>query len=405
MKKYLVTGIWISALRAAGAALVFLYVWLLTNSLSVDDYGAFALFMAILGLLSVFARYGGDLLILKYVGRNMNMAASYLYSIYYISLFSVAMFVTLAFFLGVSFTKLKILESGSFLILPMVFLYLASESLKVLGWQGLAAFLQACLMPFIFILILLFMGEADIGLIVKAYSFALALSCIVAFIVSVILYGKGRVLPRSTVMEMAIEGWSLMLVTSTVMLMAWVDILMLGWLSSSENVAVYSIASKLASIFSILSVSVVSLLSSKFSILFSEGRIEELYILFQKVTRFLIFFSMSLFILLYIFSDFVLSFFGAIYVKEGRSLMLILAGAQLFVLAFSPSSILLSMTDKQVLLRKINVVALLLNIFLAYILYQYYEVTGVALSTLISVIIWRVLILIGVKRSFYVEKY
>jgi O-antigen/teichoic acid export membrane protein len=108
----------------------------------------------------------------------------------------------------------------------------------------------------------------------------------------------------------------------------------------------------------------------------------------KKATRLNVVVSIPILLCIIIFSTYLLSFFGSDYTLAKNSLI-ILASSQLFNSISGPSAIFLNMTGRQKSLNIILIIALLINVTLNVILIPILGMIGAALSTAISLILWK----------------
>jgi O-antigen/teichoic acid export membrane protein len=109
----------------------------------------------------------------------------------------------------------------------------------------------------------------------------------------------------------------------------------------------------------------------------------------KKATRLNVAVSVPILFCIIIFSTYLLSFFGSDYIIA-KNALIILASSQLFNSISGPSAIFLNMTGRQKSLNIILIIALLINVTLNVILIPILGMIGAALSTAISLILWKI---------------
>ena len=111
--------------------------------------------------------------------------------------------------------------------------------------------------------------------------------------------------------------------------------------------------------------------------------------LMKKATRLNVAVSVPILFCIIIFSTYLLSFFGSDYIIA-KNALIILASSQLFNSISGPSAIFLNMTGRQKTLNIILIIALLINVALNVTLIPTLGMIGAALSTAISLVLWKI---------------
>ena len=186
-------------------------------------------------------------------------------------------------------------------------------------------------------------------------------------------------------------GFPFMLTEGMYLLISNVDIVMLGAMKGKSLAGIYSICTVLIALLSMVYISIQSFATSKFSLLHSENKEEELKSLAIKISK--------LNFILHLFPSLVLIFFGEIilgelYGKEfveGYSALVILVVAILTRSCCGLSGTLLNMAGHQKVFSLITLFVVILNVVLNWVLIPLMGIDGAAISTAVSLIIWGVL--------------
>jgi O-antigen/teichoic acid export membrane protein len=168
-----------------------------------------------------------------------------------------------------------------------------------------------------------------------------------------------------------------------------IDVIFLGIYNSFETIAYYSIAVKLSSVAALAIVSVNIVIAPKIAKIYKDNNFDKLRVLMKKATRLNVAVSIPILLCIIIFSTYLLSFFGSDYTLAKNSLI-ILASSQLFNSISGPSAIFLNMTGRQKTLNIILIIALLINVALNVTLIPTLGMIGAALSTAISLVLWKI---------------
>ena len=191
-----------------------------------------------------------------------------------------------------------------------------------------------------------------------------------------------------------------MLITASMfMIMSVIDKLMLGVMTTTYEVGIYSVALKLATLTSMVLVAINTIVAPKFSELYWSNKQDDL----RQVVRFsskIIFLSSAPILGAYIlFSHQILSFFGKEFIA-GTSALIILSAGQFVNSASGSVGYFLEMTGNQNVFRNIVFCSSMLNIALNYLLIPHYGYNGAAIATALSMGLWNVSALMYVKNKF-----
>ena len=190
----------------------------------------------------------------------------------------------------------------------------------------------------------------------------------------------------------------MMLSSLMLFLLNWTDVLMLGAMKSEEEVGIYNLAYKLASLSMLVIISMNVVLAPKISQLFKSGKIEELHTTIKKSTRLIILLTTPIVLFLIVFSEFILSLFGNNFTAGKTALIIISLGAMINVTTGNVDQIL-NMTNHQHILKNITVFGFVLNVVLNYLLIPIYGINGSALASLFTNTVFNLICLYYIKRK------
>ena len=182
------------------------------------------------------------------------------------------------------------------------------------------------------------------------------------------------------------------------MVMLQTDVIMLGNMSTLENVGIYTIVMKLALLSTFVIGSINTIIAPKFSELFFNSKIVELEIVAKKSTKLIFWLTLPLTITLIIFGQHILGIFGSEFKSGYYALLLLVCGQFLNSIAGSVGYFL-NMTGYQ---NKFNVIVLfaaIINICLNIILIPKFGIYGAAFSSMISTIFWNLFSSIYIKKK------
>lgn len=188
-----------------------------------------------------------------------------------------------------------------------------------------------------------------------------------------------------------------MLITSSMgLIMGSIDVIMLGMYASELDIGVYSVALKISLITSISLSAINTISAPKFAEFWGEKDIEGLSKIVQQSTKLIFWISFPVLAILLIFPVWILSFFGNEFIIGSTALM-VLAIGQFINSASGSVGLVMNMTDKQKILQYLAIVSAIINIVLNYIFIPKYGVTGAAIATATSAIIWNIMCVFYIK--------
>ena len=231
---------------------------------------------------------------------------------------------------------------------------------------------------------------------------ALLSTLILLFIFSDKEYEKGivKISYKNIIMRsapMAISAASFLLMQS-------LDIMMLANFTNYELVAYYGSAVKLTMIIALVLASVNSVITPQIAELFASEKMETLRDSIKKGTRLIFIITFPMILILGVVPSFILGFFGENYISAKNALWILLAGQAINSLCGSVG-VYLNMTGKQRPFQRILVSALILNIVLNYFLIPEFGMSGAAIATSTSMILWNIIAVIYVYKKDKIKVY
>ena len=179
------------------------------------------------------------------------------------------------------------------------------------------------------------------------------------------------------------------LISATQLLILNVDILMIGWMLSDEKVALYRV-----SIFVALAIGSVEEVASivirpMVAAAYNSGKLPETLPRIRKLARAGAFFCGTTFILFWIFGDkFILLMFGKEYALAYTPTLILIAGVTISTL-IGPIGIILNMTKHEKAHFWVALISLMINIVLNFVLIPHYGITGSAIASFITILVYR----------------
>ncbi|WP_460220436.1 flippase [Psychroserpens sp. MEBiC05023] len=374
----------------------------LARALGADGLGQISIINQLIAVVMIFSMLGMDNVIIKqisigYEKGNKKLIADSIYSSLIINGI-IALFITLFGVLLSGFISKNVFEIPNLkeplIIAFSVILFETFGRIFTSGINGYRKIWQSNLFREVLTVFCVLSGLValyvlDIDLSIKHIILLYAIGKFITFIVSLVYWRKLFYIKTHTskliVKSMLKTALPLLFVTATSTLAASADVLMLGWLSNSSEVGLYTVASRL-SLFIIFFLQVSnSAISPKLAALYADGRINEMNIMVKRVTLGLICIGFLFLALLIFGGDYILSIWGDNF-KQAYLILVILGVGQLINISTGCSGLLLIMCGFEKTHSYISGFFVILNLILNYFLITNYGAIGAAIATSMTII-------------------
>jgi len=394
-------------LRVSGVILLFFLSLFLTNFYSANLVGKYDFVRSTIMLLSGISLLGTNQAIIYYSGVLSSKNSFKSIKAVYVKMLSIIFCMsTFIYLLFLSFSKEYVNEifekQEAYDLINISIQGLFFYSIALLNIDTIRALKKTLLselfrnifryLPiFVFAIVLYFLDQTE--MIITWFVVGFILLFFITGIAVYVIFDKIKYLNNKTenisTKEIISTSYPMALSAISYFIMQSIDVIFLGIYNSFETIAYYSIAVKLSSVAALAIVSVNIVIAPKIAKIYKDNNFDELRVLMKKATRLNVAVSIPILLCIIIFSTYLLSFFGSDYTLAKNSLI-ILASSQLFNSISGPSAIFLNMTGRQKSLNIILIIALLINVTLNVILIPILGMIGAALSTAISLILWKI---------------
>lgn len=176
----------------------------------------------------------------------------------------------------------------------------------------------------------------------------------------------------------------LLVVSTTNVVAANADIILLGWLGNTAQVGLYTVASRIAMLTGFFLQVTNSAISPKLAALFAEGKTKEMEKMMQRITLGLSVIAIIPLILFIFFGGTILSIWGLEF-KDAYWILIILSIGQFFNIATGASGFLLIMCGYEKMQGYISIIFVAINLILNIFLIRIYGAIGAAIASAITV--------------------
>ncbi len=233
----------------------------------------------------------------------------------------------------------------------------------------------------------------------------LTLSLIFNFLMSRLIVMKElRKIPRDNLdlnrKELLQTSYPMLVTSLASTLISAMPIFFLEFVLSNEEVGIYAVSFRLASLVSLSLVVVNTMSAPNISELFWKGNFKELQLVINKSTRLMSVFAFIVLLIVLFAGRQIIGFFGTDFIN-GYPVLLILSFAQFANVTTGSVSILFNMTGKQRLLRKVNIYIVLLGFSLFAIL-TYFSILTI---TTASIVVFLKIVILNMTLSFLARRF
>ena len=405
-------------LRIAGMLLGYMIMIYITNTYGAASYGEYALGITVLSIAVLLPRFGLDTAMVRIIGELKLTAGSEAVKGVVRKAFSVSMaiglVIALIFFFFSSQIALKIfdkptlineLETVTWIIIPFALIYLIGSYFQAYKKVMTYMLFNMTLLNMVFFVVLIVSGLAGR----KPEPFYLyAISVGVTFLIGITLLLRAIGKNNETVAEGIAERFSLskilkvsspmLLSSSFVLLINWLDIIMLGILSDERGVGIYNASQRLAAISGIMLLAINAIATPKFVEFFTRKDYKGLERVAQNSTKLIFMTTAPILLIFILFPKSILSINGSEFMAGYIALIFLCIGK--FVNSISGSvGYILQMTNNQTIFQNVLLLAAVVNGVLNYLLIPEYGFEGAAFASMITISMWNIILVVIIRRK------
>lgn len=400
--------------------IIYLYRILIARYYGASIYGLFVLSVMLVGWFRIFSSFGLREGILRYAslfrGKNEEEKIKYIFRIsFFISILTSILASILLFYFS-DFIAVKVFSTPNltlflkifsltlpFTVLSGIFLPIIRAFEKI-GWFSFITNILGNFVQLLALLLLIFLGlnstAVPISYLIGIISVFIVSYFISKIILSKISHTKENIKDEKVFTKLFSYSWPFIFSGVISFIFYWVDSFMLGVFKTAEQVGIYNAAVPIAMLLLFPLNLFVHLFFPIVAKEYSKGNLEIVKQLSQQVGKWIFMITLPFFIIFIIFPGELISlFFGKDYISAGTALRFLSIGV-LFSAIFGISLELLSIKGKSKLILFNTSFALIINLFLNYLLVPPYGITGASIATMISLIFLNVLFFFQAYKSF-----
>lgn len=389
-------------LKAATAVIGLLFNLVATQYLPVEEFGLFSLALVLVITIVTITKLGLDNTLVKIIAiekakRNPKAITRSYSFVLLLSLFSLLLIGTVLWFSQNIISNIlgqKELISLFFLILatalPNIFLIINSATLKGLQHPNLSVSFNG-LITLTISSVLTYITAPQTALeLLQLVCFATYTSCILSFSLCFGVLKIGWSFSLTPLKQVTDSCFPLWISSLVALIIQQLSILVLSNYAELADIAIYSIAAKIAVLMSFVLFAFNAILAPKFAALYATKQFISLKNLAKQANKILLLIAISISLFLYIISNELMTLFGEEYMRGTLWLRILILG-QLINVGTGSVVNLLIMTGHEKLHRNLTLLVALITVILVSLLIPKYGAIGAAIATAVAMSIQNLL--------------
>jgi len=404
--------------RIAGVIAVLLFNIVIARVLNLEEAGLFFFVFTMITILWNVSSMGMFRSLVKHISRLhdkgglVKVAMLLNYSLFRVLVISIIFVVLVFVYTYISdslFSEDKrvneILRVMIYAVPFIAFYNIISYALQGISRPSISIAIQSIFTPVILILIVGVINIFNFGIALDyinlSYIFVLAafvtFACSIYYWLKTIDSNKYNVKMDRNI-NFVLDSNKLFVMNIMGLTVQWSSILILGFFSSNEDVALYSIALRISMTtgFILLVINIVS--APYFAVYFENNNLDKLRKTMIFCNKLIIFLGMPALLLIFFYADHILILFGEEYLAAKGYLRVLIIG-QLIMLYSGSASYVLNMMNCENKLRKISIITASTTICLGLVLVPIYEGLGAAITISTVIALQGILYIVEVYKT------
>jgi O-antigen/teichoic acid export membrane protein len=413
-KKIVISSLKIFLLQCISLALGFFLNYILVKTVDLDDYGYYIYIFNFFYLLLNFCILGVDTLLIRNIpvlesnGKYGKLKGLFIFSTavsFFGSLITASIVSKAVGFFGIenkAGINFFILTFSTLLIFSLTAINQAC--LRGLNKNILSQIGEKILKPLVMILIVIGIYFSHKTIVLKELIWISVAVSGFTLLTTYVFVGKGGIARlRNSISSYNFSDWSnsaigFFMIGVLYVLNSRIDIFLLGTLSKNSDVGIYNIASRISDVISFGLVTINFVLAPVITKLIETGEISALQKLITRSAKLVLFTALPIITAIICFRESILSFFGADFLRGSNTLVILCLG-QFINIFFGSVGLILMMSGNQ----KFSIYSLaassLFNIILNILLIPEYGITGAAIATSSTLVLWNFFMYFFVRKK------
>lgn len=388
--------------RVASVLLAFLMNLLVAIHYGAHLSGFFFLAFTLVAVISSLSRLGLENTIVKYLSIGLkNRDHDDVWGAFVVSLLATSVIAIVAFFLIsinssfiaiVIFSKPELAEPLrliSISIVPLTISVMLSYALQGIHKVGSSIFLFSIIIPMFVCCYIYYLADHSLVGLINAYSFSAIIACVIGGILWRV-YAPKFTLSYKVGFFQEVFKTSMPIYIGVVMnmIILWGPILIVGIFDTAENVAIYNVCTRLASLTTFFLLAVRSVAAPRFAEIYSNGIHEDTEKFVRRIAVLVLISTLPVFFVIVFFRSFLLQLFGTDFLNPTSSfVLLILVIANFSTILNGGAGYMLMMSGNEKRMRNNLLVCAGLCLVLCFLLIPLYGIIGASFAVL-SVLVY-----------------
>jgi O-antigen/teichoic acid export membrane protein len=415
IKEILTKGFSFLLFRAGGFLAGYLFTYFIAKLYGASVYGLVALCFSLFVFSSIFGRLGVDINLVKFYSKEGNGNDKGLFfrvlikSFVVSSLLACLLYVFKDFFIFKLFKKPQLDPYIIWVVLAVPFWSITLVCAGLLRAKKINNWFAFLNNPgrFLFSLFAFFILWAIVDEplnAIKAHFYGVFFLSILAFLISVKTLQGITFKTNQNSWLFIKEAFPMMLSSTILILLGWLDTFFLGIYETDDVVGVYNVALKIAALTGFSLQAINSILAPKVAASFQNNDIISLKKMVQFSTQINFYITLGIVLFIIIFHKWILGIFGNEFIA-GSLFLIVLCIGQLINSMSGSVGVILQMTGYQKVFQNIVLMALVLNVILNVILIPLYGGLGAAIATVVSISSWNITGAFYLKLKMNIKSY
>ncbi len=412
-------------LKMSGMLLGYVVVLIISRQYGAEGMGVYNLTLSVMTFVAMIATLGINVSILRYVGQFNKTGEEYKLKLLY--RYALELVVPLSLLLAVImyFSASYIAENvfhnavyepalqfAAFIVPFMTLQNISVEFIRGLKKLKVSELLRSVSRPMVNIVLLMTIGLFVVDQLLPLYTLGVGIVVSALFALYFIVKKIQNIKPEKysdfSKKELVSTSMPMMLITVGSFVMGNISLFMLEAFSTTENVGIFSVTLKVATLISLVLIVVNTISAPKFSELYWDKKYKELQQVITNSTTIIFFSSLVIAIILILFRKSILAIFGEEFVIGSFAMTLLVFG-QIVNSATGSVGVFLNMTGHQNFLYKVTFIILLFSIVANLIIVPIYGLNGAAFVSMVSAMLFTVIPTIYTKvklgyRTYFIPK-
>lgn len=407
-------------LKIFGMGVGYALTWYISEYYGAVSLGKYVLALIVLQVFSMFGKAGLDIALLRFVASFSAQGKwAMLKNAYKKSFTLTLVFSTLATFSMYLFSGqlLRLLEDLSqtylnwmmFFVVPMSVYFVHVQCFRAFKKIKEFSFYMNVALPLFTLLFLVYFSYYPIVIETELLPFV-SYGLAILLTASLLLFSWNKMISGYNSESREKVSYKLLLSTSLPLLLSqsmsliigWTDQLMLGTMTTAQDVGIYNVAFKFSLLPTVVLMAINSIATPKFAEFFGKGDLDGLEKMTKQSTKMIFWLSVPASLLIIVFRDDLLGFFPDEFASASLVMFILIIG-QLVNSIVGSVGYILQMTGHQLICQNILIVSAIMNVGLNLVLIPEFGILGAALASMSSMIFQNLTMMLYIRKhlGFY----